>query len=69
MSRSPKRRRDQRRARTAAPSSRNKSIPASPAPRTTRPGLDAPLLGMDVLSRLHWSQQGGVLRIDSAATP
>jgi hypothetical protein len=30
------------------------------------PALDAPLLGMDVLSRLHWSQQGSVLRIEAA---
>jgi aspartyl protease family protein len=35
---------------------------------TVLPALDAPLLGMDVLSRLHWSQQGGVLRMESAAT-
>ena len=29
------------------------------------PGLDErPLLGMDVLGRLRWQQQGGVLRID-----
>jgi len=29
------------------------------------PGLDGnPLLGMDVLGRLHWQQQAGVLRID-----
>lgn len=29
------------------------------------PALEAPLLGMDVLSRLHWSQRGGVLRIEA----
>jgi len=29
------------------------------------PALEAPLLGMDVLSRLHWSQQGSVLRIEA----
>jgi len=28
------------------------------------PALHAPLLGMDVLSRLHWAQQGNVLRIE-----
>ena len=28
------------------------------------PALDAPLLGMDVLGRLRWQQQHGVLRID-----
>jgi len=28
------------------------------------PGLDSPLLGMDVLGRLHWQQQNGALRID-----
>lgn len=28
------------------------------------PGLDSPLLGMDVLGRLRWQQQGGSLRID-----
>lgn len=28
------------------------------------PELSAPLLGMDVLGRLQWSQQGGVLRIE-----
>jgi aspartyl protease family protein len=32
---------------------------------TVLPALEAPLLGMDVLSQLHWSQQGGVLRIES----
>lgn len=31
------------------------------------PGLgDRPLLGMDVLGRLKWSQDGGVLKIDSS---
>lgn len=29
---------------------------------------DNPLLGMDVLGRLHWQQQDGVLRIDLRAT-
>jgi aspartyl protease family protein len=28
------------------------------------PSLDSPLLGMDVLGRLHWQQQDGALRID-----
>ena len=27
-------------------------------------GLEAPLLGMDVLGRLRWQQQDGALRID-----
>jgi aspartyl protease family protein len=31
------------------------------------PALEAPLLGMDVLSRMHFSQRGGVLRIEPAA--
>jgi len=33
---------------------------------TVLPSLEAPLLGMDVLSRLRWSQHGGVLRIEPA---
>ena len=28
------------------------------------PRLDAPLLGMDVLGRLHWQQRDGALRVD-----
>ena len=28
------------------------------------PHLEAPLLGMDVLGRLHWQQRDGALRID-----
>ena len=28
------------------------------------PGLESPLLGMDVLGRLRWEQRGGSLRID-----
>jgi aspartyl protease family protein len=28
------------------------------------PNLDDPLLGMDVLGRLHWQQRDGVLRVD-----
>ena len=35
---------------------------------TVLPGLEAPLLGMDVLSRLQFTQQGGVLRLQ-APTP
>jgi len=31
------------------------------------PNLDAPLLGMDVLGRLHWQQRDGALRIDLGA--
>lgn len=33
---------------------------------TVLPDLQAPLLGMDVLARLHFSQQGGVLRFEPA---
>ena len=32
------------------------------------PSLDGPLLGMDVLGRLHWQQQDGALRIDLRPT-
>jgi aspartyl protease family protein len=31
------------------------------------PNLDGPLLGMDVLGRLHWQQRDGALRIDLGA--
>ena len=31
------------------------------------PALEAPLLGMDVLGKLHWSQSDGVLSIDLKA--
>lgn len=31
------------------------------------PGLAAPLLGMDVLGRLHWRQEGGVLVVEAPA--
>ena len=31
------------------------------------PRLASPLLGMDVLGRLHWQQRDGVLRIDLGA--
>jgi aspartyl protease family protein len=33
---------------------------------TVLPALGSPLLGMDVLSRLRFSQQGGVLRIEAS---
>ena len=33
------------------------------------PSLDSPLLGMDVLGRLHWKQQDGALRIDLRRSP
>lgn len=33
------------------------------------PALHAPLLGMDVLSKLHFSQRGGVLRLEPAVAP
>ncbi|MGZ8260915.1 MAG: retropepsin-like aspartic protease family protein [Caldimonas sp.] len=32
------------------------------------PNLDGPLLGMDVLGRLHWQQRDGALRIDLGAS-
>jgi aspartyl protease family protein len=35
---------------------------------TVLPGLGAPLLGMDMLSRLRWSQEGGVLRFKGEAS-
>ncbi|URI10011.1 retroviral-like aspartic protease family protein [Aquincola tertiaricarbonis] len=31
---------------------------------TVLPALEAPLLGMDVLSKMHFSQRGGVLRFE-----
>ena len=31
------------------------------------PRLEAPLLGMDVLGRLHWQQHDGALRVDLGA--
>jgi len=34
---------------------------------TVLPRLGAPLLGMDVLSKLHFSQQGGELRIETGS--
>jgi aspartyl protease family protein len=33
---------------------------------TVLPALGAPLLGMDMLSKLHFTQQDGVLRIDTS---
>jgi aspartyl protease family protein len=33
------------------------------------PGLTTPLLGMDVLSRVRFSQLGGVLRLEPASSP
>lgn len=34
---------------------------------TALPGLDKPLLGMDVLGKLRWQQQSGVLRVELRA--
>ena len=36
-------------------------------PVTVLPALGAPLLGMDVLSKLRFTQDGGVLRLQAAA--
>lgn len=36
-------------------------------PFTVLPALDSPLLGMDVLGQLHFSQRDGVLRLQPAA--
>ncbi|HEY2190085.1 MAG TPA: retropepsin-like aspartic protease [Caldimonas sp.] len=33
------------------------------------PNLDRPLLGMDVLGRLHWQQRDGVLQVDLGGRP
>ncbi len=33
------------------------------------PNLDSPLLGMDVLGRLHWQQRDGALRVDLGSGP
>jgi len=33
------------------------------------PGLESPLLGMDVLGRLHWQQRDGALRVNLRAAP
>lgn len=40
-------------------------VKAQRLPVTVLPQLDAPLLGMDVLARLHFIQQGGELRIEA----
>lgn len=43
-------------------------VRAERLPLVVLPALgDKPLLGMDVLGRLHWQQQGGVLRIEGGA--
>jgi aspartyl protease family protein len=43
-------------------------VRAERLPLVVLPALgDKPLLGMDVLGRLHWRQQGGVLRIEAGA--
>lgn len=38
-------------------------LQAERLPVTVLPALESPLLGMDVLGRLHFSQAGGVLRL------
>ena len=40
-------------------------VAAERLPVTVLPGLESPLLGMDVLGRLHFSQQDGVLRLQA----
>jgi aspartyl protease family protein len=43
-------------------------VRAERLPLVVLPALgDKPLLGMDVLGRLHWQQRGGVLRIEAGA--
>lgn len=42
-------------------------VQAQRLPVTVLPQLGAPLLGMDVLSKLHFAQQGGELRIEAGA--
>ena len=39
-------------------------VRAERLPMVALPGLDQPLLGMDVLGRLHWQQREGALRIE-----
>jgi aspartyl protease family protein len=39
-------------------------VRAERLPMVALPGLDQPLLGMDVLGRLHWQQRKGALRIE-----
>ncbi len=36
---------------------------------TALPGLSAPLLGMDVLGRLRWQQESGLLRVELQEPP
>ena len=42
-------------------------VQAQRLPVTVLPELGAPLLGMDLLSRMRFTQQGGVLRIEGTA--
>lgn len=42
-------------------------VRAERLPMVALPGLDQPLLGMDVLGRLHWQQRDGALRIELGA--
>lgn len=44
-------------------------VRADRLPVTVLPDLGAPLLGMDVLGRLHFSQRPGELRIEPGAAP
>lgn len=41
-------------------------VQAERQPVLVLPGLTTPLLGMDVLSRLHFTQSGGTLRLEPA---
>lgn len=44
-------------------------VSAARLPLVVLPALgDKPLLGMDVLGRLRWTQEGGVLRIEAAGS-
>lgn len=42
-------------------------VRAQRLPVTVLPALEAPLLGMDLLSKMHFTQQDGVLRFDPAS--
>ena len=42
-------------------------VPADRLRMVALPHLESPLLGMDVLGRLHWQQRDGVLRVDLGA--
>lgn len=42
-------------------------VSASKLRVTVLPALEAPLLGMDILSKMHFSQRGGVLRFEPEA--